>query len=105
VAQEKVKTVRAWTLQLPREVAEYEGPAQRFGGFAEVDLQHAAAKLGARITALEEYLAGVLPGVSQPATGPPDTPTATPLPAPGGAEGGPTPGSPGPSSPHEGPVS
>src|SRR5207237_6363415 len=82
-AQEKVKAVRRWTVQLPREIGEYEGPARRFGGFVEVDLKHAAGVLENRLAALEAYLSGTVPSAA-PAPAPAAAPAEAPAPPPPG---------------------
>jgi hypothetical protein len=60
-AEAKIQTTRRWLLHLPREVAEYRGPARRLGGWLEADLKIGTALLDRRIGALEAYLAPPAP--------------------------------------------
>jgi hypothetical protein len=55
-AEEKVQTCKRWLLHLPREIGEYDGPAQRLGGWIEADLKQGTALLQRRIASLEDYL-------------------------------------------------
>ena len=55
-AEDKVRTCKAWIVQLPRAVDEcFTGPMHRLQSFLDVDLERAKAVLGRQAEALEQY--------------------------------------------------
>jgi hypothetical protein len=55
-AEDRLEAVRAWMLQLPREVcATYDGPTGRLALFLDADLPSGLALLARQLTALEKY--------------------------------------------------
>ena len=88
-AEFKVERVQHWSRQLPRDVAEYEGPGRQLAGMLDADLGRALAILETKIDALDAYLKmtpPVAPSLA-PAGGPPasastpDGPLPSPAPA------------------------
>ena len=63
-AQQKVERTRHWLRILPREIAEYEGPARQLAGMLDAELARAAALLEQRIEALEAYVQMAPPAVT-----------------------------------------
>jgi hypothetical protein len=70
-AEEKEQTCKRWLLHLPREIAEYHGPARRLGGWVEADLKRGTALLERRIESLEAYLTPAPPPEAAASEGPP----------------------------------
>jgi hypothetical protein len=60
-AEEKVDNCRRWSLALPQEAIECEGPARVLAGMLESDLRLATSLLDQKIAALEAYLALIVP--------------------------------------------
>jgi hypothetical protein len=55
-AEDRLETVRAWMIRLPREIcAHYDGPTRRLGLFLDTDLPSGLALLARQLTALEKY--------------------------------------------------
>lgn len=56
-AQDKLARVKAWSLQIDRELSDYRGAMQKLASALEVDVPNARARLDNMIDALEAYLA------------------------------------------------
>jgi chromosome segregation ATPase len=59
-AQQQRDKTRAWLLELPKAVGEYDGPARQLGNLVEADLRRACALLEHKLAALEAYI-GLMP--------------------------------------------
>jgi hypothetical protein len=71
-AEEKLVTVRRWSMTLEREVEDYRGPSQQLSNLLEAELTAAVAQLDQLIDALEAYLS-----LEAPSTAPSPLTTAS----------------------------
>ncbi len=65
-AEAKIETVKRWLMHLPREIAEYQGPVRRLGGWLESELKQGVALLERRVASLEAYLTPAAPPAESP---------------------------------------
>ncbi len=67
-AEHKLSRVKAWSLQIEKELSDYRGATQRLISALEVEIPNARAKLNNMIDSLEAYLALAPPEMPRSAT-------------------------------------
>ncbi|MBN1505269.1 MAG: hypothetical protein JW955_00400 [Sedimentisphaerales bacterium] len=101
-AERKLQRVRAWSLQIERELSDYRAGTQRLLNAVDVDIPNARARLDKMIDSLEAYLALAPPEMPRSATEPPEVDLVQPGEAPAAPEE-PAPAPPGPAENLEAP--